>query len=431
MKSHDRSRLTRASIVGALMLCVAVTAAAPTTSATGSEPIDGVRMLQPGFVVTPLAETGGTPSSLAFGPDTVEGAPKGAKHLYVTDNAGGTVLSLDPATGASTVFWEGLNGPLGVLAAPDGSVYVADVTPAREGPFGFRPYGVVLRIRDTDGDGVGDKKNVVLKDLPNGRHNTNGMAFGPDRFLYVTNGNSTDDGIEGGESEVKPWSGSVVKVRRNAKRKSVADLPRSALVAHGWRNVYDLAFSPLDPTKVFVPMNGADDARKGSTAENPADPNLEDSDDLLYLTDVDDRRTDDFGFPSCLYNQAEKGNLKPYSNPNPDVIKKFGRCPKRTVPRPAATFGLHPSANGLAFQTTDAWQDEYRNDLFVTEWGSLFGNPSGHKIVRVELNKAGTKVTAVTDFLEMDVPLDVTFDEEGAMYVADFSGTIFKVIRAA
>jgi glucose/arabinose dehydrogenase len=112
------------------------------------------------------------------------------------------------------------------------------------------------------------------------------------------------------------------------------------------------------------------------------------------------------------------------------VIERFGPCRKRVVPRPVASFGLHPSANGLAFQTTDEWGDDYRNDLFVTEWGSLFGQPSGHKVVRVELDESGTKVTALTDFLEMDTPLDLTFHPDGSMYVADYSGTIFKVTKA-
>lgn len=383
---------------------------------------------EPGFVVTPYASTGGTPSSLAFGRDTREG--ENGQRLYVADNASGNILVIDDLGGVGsqpTVFAEGFDGPLGVIAAKDGSLYVSDSETARKGPFGFRPYGRVWHVIDKDKDGVADDKYIVLKDLPNGRHNTNGLDFGPGGKLYVTNGNSTDDGIEGGESEVLPWSGSVIRVSPKARNRSVTDLSRRrALVATGWRNVYDLAFSPIDKSLMFVPMNGIDDARKGSTADNPVDPALEDSDDLLFATDVNDRRIDHFGFPSCLYNVAKKGNLKPYSSPNPDVIDKFGKCPKK-VPRPVSSFGLHTSSDGLAFQKTNGWGADYKNDLFVAEWGSLFGPPRGHDVIRVELSKNGRKVTSQSVFMELDTPLDVAFDKGGAMYVADFSGQIFKV----
>lgn len=416
-----RARLV--SIVTGALIVVAL--AGQASSETRSLP----RLPEPGFTVVSYSVTGGAPSSLAFGKDTRDG--ESGKRLYVTDNIGGTVLVIDDVGGVGgepQVFAEGFRGPLGVLAAKDGSIYVTDAEEAREGPYGFRPYGRVWRVFDKDDDGIADKKYVVLKDLPNGRHNTNGMAFGPDGKLYVTNGNSTDDGIEGGESEVEPWSGSLVRIDPRSRNVSLADLPRrKTLVATGWRNVYDVAFSPIDDSLAFVPHNGTDDARKGSTAENPVDPNLEDSDDLLYVTDVDDRKRDDFGFPSCLINVEEKGSLKPYDNPNPDVIDKFGPCPVRSTPRPVSSFGLHTSSDGLAFQTKGAWGPDYRNDLFVAEWGNLFGAPAGHDVVRVQLDKTGRKVVSQSVFLEMDLPLDLTFDGQGAMYVADFSGTIYKI----
>lgn len=421
-------RRRRSHLVLVATLLGSLLAGAPAESASVSSP----RSLEPGFYVVPYAISGGTPSSLDFGPDTRKGAE--GERLYVVDNASGDLLVIDDTSGlgsAPAVFASGFDGPLGVLAAPGGSVYVADAEPAREGPFGFRPYGRVWRVFDRDGDGVGDQQYVVLKDLPNGRHNTNGMALGPDGMLYVTNGNSTDDGVEGGESEVDPWSGSVVRVSPKAKGVSLAALSKKkALVATGWRNVYDLAFSPVDSTRLFVPMNGVDDARQGSTGDNPVDPGLEDSDDVLFATDVDDARSEDFGFPSCLFNQAKQGDLKPYENPNPDVIAKFGPCKASSVTPPVSSFGLHTSSNGLAFQTTEAWGPEHRNDLFVAEWGNLFGPPAGHDVVRVQLDKSGRKVVSQSVFLHLDTPLDLTFDSAGAMYVADFSGQIFKVDRA-
>ncbi|MGI8775704.1 MAG: hypothetical protein ACR2KQ_12000 [Actinomycetota bacterium] len=67
----------------------------------------------------------------------------------------------------------------------------------------------------------------------------------------------------------------------------------------------------------------------------------------------------------------------------------------------------------------------------MAEWGNLFGPPAGHDIIRVKLDKSGRKVASQSVFLTLHVLIDVAFDSAGAMYVADFSGTIFKVERAA
>lgn len=410
----------------------------------------------PGFVVTPYAEAGGLLTSLDVGPDSRAGAS--GSRLYATSFTGGEVLVLDDVAGTGappTTFASGFQSPLGVLAAPDGTVYVSDAEASRPGPFGERPYGRVWRVRDVnqDGDALDDEdvKQIVLKDLPNGRHNTNGLALGPDGMLYVANGSSTDDGVEGGEPEAQPWSGSVVRVDPTATEVSVTNLdPNQTIVARGMRNLYDLAFSPFDPTKLFVTTNGADDARKN---DSPPPDHLEDSDDLLYLSDIDNggpaaRKAgpgkngkgpslgfndtpEDFGFPSCLYNLERRGDLEPYDNPNPDVIERFGPCNEQGVVRPIASFGLHPSADGVALQTTDAWGEDFRNDMFVAEFGNLFGDEVvGHKVVRVEFDASGEKVAAQSDFLEGALPLDLTFDSSGAMFVADFTGTILKVTKA-
>lgn len=432
----------RAGAVAIVVLVAAVVLAAAAPPEAGRDPLPRV---PPGFAVTPYADVGGILTSLDWADGT----------LYATDFAAGTVVRIEDPTGqglASTppaTFAEGFRNPLGVLAVGDGTVFVTDAEARRDGPFGQRSYGRVWRVQDTDGDGTADVQEVVLRDLPQGRHNTNDLVLGPDGMLYVTNGNSTDDGIDGGDPEVTPWSGSVVRISPDATDVSVADLdPAEHLVATGMRNLFDLAFSPVDPTLLHIPTNGIDDARPGTTGGDPGEE-LEASDDLLYVTDVDDTRTvttpdgsvttepviDHFGFPSCLYNTARQGDLQPYDSPNPEVIDAFGACPTATVPRPVASFGLHVSANGLAFQTTDAWGEDHRDDLFVAEFGNFFGEEVvGHRVVHVELDPGGRTVERQSEFLSGAAPLDVTFGpgtDGEAMYVGDFSGTIYRVDQAA
>ena len=422
------SALRRPALSALTALMTAGLSAMPTPAAVADDPLPRV---PPGFSVTPYAQVPGAATSLAFGLDTRDGA---GFRLYVADYVNGRILVLDDAAGAAgapSIFASGFRNPLGVTAGPDGTVYVADSEAPRAGPFGTRGYGRVWRVTDANKDGAGDAPQVLLKDLPNGRHNTNGMSVGPDGMLYVTNGNSTDNGVVGGEPEVEPWSGSVVRIDPTATDVSLATLqPEEALVASGMRNVYDAVFSPTNPTELFIPMNGADDPE---------------SDDLLYRTDIADTRLvpdpatgelveeqviDDFGFPSCLYNVSARENLEPYDNPHAPTIERFGPCPIETVPRPVASYGLHVSANGSAFQTTDAWGAAYKNDLFTAEWGNLFGaDVVGHEVVRVELDASGTRAVRQSEFLSGVAPIDVVFDGSGAMYALDFSGTIYKVNR--
>ena len=412
------SAARRVALVVTLLAMVSVPARA------GGEPSAAVPV---GFLVAPYAVLRASPTSIRFGPDTRNPSKT---ILYAADYLGGQVVVVDPLGPVGRpprTFATGLNGPLGILVTSAGTVFVSDSEGPKNGPFGHRTYGRVLRFTDANGDGAADSRQVVLKDLPNGRHNTNGLALGSDGMLYVANGNSTDDGVDGGEPEVQPWSGSVIRVDPNAVNVSVTALPSSALVATGMRNDFDIAFSPEEDARLFITMNGVDDARP---ANQEGLAGAEASDDLLYSTNVFSAAVDDFGFPSCLYNLKEKGNLQPYDNPNPGTINQFGPCPKATVPRPLASFGLHPSADGMTFQSTNAWGSAYRNDLFVAEYGSNPGLAfAGHKLVRVELNAAGTAAKRVSTFMPGVTPLDVTFDQAGNLYVADFTGVIFKITK--
>src|SRR5918996_692561 len=89
-----------------------------------------------GFAVTPYASIGGAGTSLAFGPDTrnLSGPPR----LYVTNFSSGEVVAIDDtgsAGGPPVLFASGFRNPLGVVVAPNGTVFVSDAEAERNGPF--------------------------------------------------------------------------------------------------------------------------------------------------------------------------------------------------------------------------------------------------------------------------------------------------------
>src|SRR5687768_8550418 len=102
--------MRRARLRAVAVACAGLTALVSSGTSSGSA-LPTIQ--EPGFVVTPYAQTGGTPSSLAFGPDTRTGEE--GQRLYVVDNAAGTLLVIDDTGGAGSapaVFADGFRGPL-------------------------------------------------------------------------------------------------------------------------------------------------------------------------------------------------------------------------------------------------------------------------------------------------------------------------------
>lgn len=413
-----------------------------------------------GFGVGTFATTPGLlPSSLTFGPDG---------RLYVAALQGlndGRILAFEDLGGIGgppQIVAEGFGQLLGLTFGPDGTLYAAD-----NDTTAFK--GSIEALRDANGDGVFETRRTVLQNIPNGRHQTNGMTFGPDGMLYVANGNATDDGIECGPQptplecptpEVKPWTGAILRVdpawqnvdlragvRVDEDRTAAADGmdDESVLVSPGYRNIYDIDFWPGDPSILYTPMNGSD---------NPS------SNETLFRTDVDDARVvgqdalgnpvqgpviDDAGFPSCLYGphpnqfpvpQVEghehPEDFTPYDNPNTAVTAKFGTCPKDEVIRPLMFFSEgHNGTSGLAFERGSNFPERYDGDLFVAEWGSLWnlngGKVTGHKIIHVDIDPETGLVERKREFMTGVLPMDLTFGPDGSMFVADMQGFIYRV----
>jgi glucose/arabinose dehydrogenase len=331
-----------------------------------------------------LTVTGGTGVAVAAVPTggnvpTATSAVVRDGGLYVTSYVANAVLRLPILPGGllgpAATYATGFSSPLGLAFAPDGWLYVTDSHQAADG-------STVGRI-STVQPGGGPVK-VLVDNLPNGRHNTNGLAIRGGR-LYVANGSSTDDGVHGGAAE-RPLSGTVLSYAL-----PIHPGAKPTVEVRGLRNVYDLAFRG---SELWFASNGPDEL----------DPYGE---DLLHRADVA-RKTADFGFPACVY----KAGLVRGQNPNVTT-----RCTSKYA-APARALGLHVSADGVAFGTGGVWG----GDLYVAEYGSNDPSLAGHRVVRIPVvnGKAGVPQDVVVG----PAPLDVAFGPDG-LYVLDFdSGAI-------
>ena len=99
----------------------------------------------------------------------------------------------------------------------------------------------IFRHRDRDGDGNFDKNPELFHKLPGGggEHGPHGIRQGPDGWFYVACGNNTkisEKNVTTATSPVKnPSQGTVLRISPDGKR--------SEVIAHGFRNHYDLAFN--------------------------------------------------------------------------------------------------------------------------------------------------------------------------------------------
>jgi putative membrane-bound dehydrogenase-like protein len=300
------------------------------------------------------------PTSLAFGPDG---------RLYVAQ-VDGQVLALsntdgDGAAETRVAYASGLASPLGL------AFYGADLYVGRRGG--------VTRLSDTDGDGLADQSASVIDGLPALRHQSDGLAFGPDGRLYIGQGTTSDRG----ETDILSLEGSILVAERDGSGLRV--------FASGTRNPYDLAFLPGTST-LFATDNGRDVPASGVP------------DELNQIVDGGN-----YGWPDCWGNGG-------------------GTNCAGTLP-PVVNLPEHAAAGGLVFYAGQMFP-EWQGDAFVTYYGANSGDPSiGRRVERIVLSQTGGAWQGTRqDFSDgLDRPLDVTVGPDGAIYVADFgAGTIYR-----
>lgn len=413
--------LRRGSIAAALALLIPLASALP---GVGPAFVPEVAL---GFGIQPLTPVP-IATAIAFGPGGADG-----EDLYATTLLG-TVIRIPltwtpagPIAGAPTTVVGGFSTPLGLVFDGD-TLYVADSVGSSETT---RTDGRVTKV-------VGTTKTVVVGGLPNGRHNTNNLRIGPDGMLYVANGNPNDDGVSGGDADVLPYSGAILRVDPDVVGASpailrwrdasgnlipptqIASHPINAdfaskvgVVGYGFRNVYDLAFGPGGA--VYTATNGAD-----------ATP----SQDQFYRIDAPGSF---HGFPFCLSVGTPGGtDITVVNSPRYPSHDCSGALPAQ------ANLGWHVCATGMDVAPAGTFLDS----AFVAECGPFFADVvlqsladpahatynTGHKVARVVLDANGDAV-AVRDFITgLHLPTDVLFGPDGAMYVAD-ADAIYRVVE--
>jgi putative membrane-bound dehydrogenase-like protein len=211
-----------------LIVCVAL-AASP---GGGADPVDpetshhvqlGLR-LPVGFDVTEFAGSDLANDIYCMTVDPkgrIVVAGRGYIRILVDDNGDGKAdraidFADSPKDGAMGMLWE------------EDTLYVT-------GDGGLR------RFRDADGDGRADGPSTLLRAMKSGgEHTAHALRRGPDGWLYVLGGDGT--GFDKSFATVptspvkEPIGGCVVRFP--------LDLKQSEIVAHGFRNAYDMDFNP-------------------------------------------------------------------------------------------------------------------------------------------------------------------------------------------
>ncbi|WP_424357383.1 PQQ-dependent sugar dehydrogenase [Methanocella sp. MCL-LM] len=343
-----------------------------------SLPLDQIR-LPPGFSIEVYAEKVTGARQMALSPNGT---------LFVGTRHPGKVYAIPDANkdgiadGVITIA-SGLKQPAGVEFR-NGSLYVAEVER-------------VLRYDDIDSrlEEVPPPVMVISGFPETPEHAWKHIRFGPDGMLYIPVGAPVDV-IATPED---PLYSSIMRVNPDGTGLEV--------FASGVRNTLGLDWDPLTGYLWFV--------ENGHNSLNDSLP----ADELNSAPEAGIH----FGYP---YVHGS-------SFVDPEHGLKYNRS---LLTPPEIDLPPHVAPLGLKFYTGDRFPDEYRNQMFISEHGSLDQfKPEGYRIELVTLN-ASRKVTGRTVFAEgwlqdgkaWGRPVDLLIRPDGSMLVSDDrAGVIYRI----
>jgi glucose/arabinose dehydrogenase len=372
----------------------------------------------------------------------------------------------NPASGlAVTAFARGLDHPRWLFVLPNGDVLVAETNaPQRDERTGLKTFIMnqvmkragaatpsadrITLLRDSDGDGVAEKRGEFLKglnspfgmtligenlyvantdaimrfpykegvtrieapgtklaDLPGGplnHHWTKGLVANRDGTkLYASVGSNSNVAENGIEKED----------RRAAILEVDVATGQSRVFASGLRNPVGMDFHPHSG-ELWTVVNERDEIGSDLVPD--------------YLTSV--KEAGFYGWPYSYFGKHIDNRVQP---PRPDLVEKA------IVPDYA--LGNHVAPLGFAFASGEALPETYRDGGFVGLHGSWNRTPlSGYKVIFVPFRDGkpeGKPIDVLTGFLNKDGeahgrPVGVEMDNKGALLVADDVGNVvWRVAR--
>jgi glucose/arabinose dehydrogenase len=287
-------------------------------------------------------------------------------------------------------FITGLNTPFGMTMIGD-TLYVADTD-------------AVLRFSYHYGDTAIAGKGEKVVDLPAGTRNhhwtKNVIASQDGSKLYVTigsNSNVGENGIDAEKGRANIWE---VDPKTGEHR----------VYAFGIRNGNGMGWAP--DGKLWVTVNERDEIGSDLVPD--------------YMTSVKDGGF--YGWPYSYYGQHVDVRMTPQ---RPDLVKKA------IVPDYA--LGAHTASLGLTFASGAKLGDAYASGVFIGQHGSWNREPrAGYKVIFVPFTgskPSGQPVDVLTGFLNdkgeaQGRPVGVTIDKSGALLVADDVGNAVWRVHA-
>ena len=340
-----------------------------------------------------------------------------------------------PAGFSVTKFADQLGKPRMVTVSESGNVYVTD-----------REAGTVTLLRDTNGDGKSDQKQVVaaiksvhgltiyagkmylaairevysatinadgtlgtpqqlINNLPDaGQHPNRTIAFGPDGMMYITVGSTCN-----ACAEPNPENATILRANPDGTGRKV--------YASGLRNTIGFGWHPQ--TKELYGFDHGIDW-------------LGDEQQQEELNLIKEGAF--YGWP---YIYAD-GKYNPHPRPMGDST--YAQYLSKTT-LPSLLYEAHAAPLGMIFYTSNAASSsfpvEYQNDALVTMRGSWNRTqPSGYKVIRVHFEN-GKPVRAedfVTGFLvdnnqsQFGRPVGIATHPDGSiLFTDDNNGVMYRV----